>query len=170
MQEKIPMALQAPKGDLNIITNEMIDEAIQLSRKSPRKRIILPFHKKESDTLHRMFNIIQPMSYIRPHHHAKSEKSESIIVLRGGICYITFNQKGEIVSHNKLNAGSNYFGVDTEPNVYHSFYALKEDTVIYEVKPGPYVKELDKDFAPWSPEEGTNEAIEYLNKLIETTT
>jgi len=163
------MAMQPAKDDVTLIQNSMVDEAIKLSRISPRKRIILPFHKSSEDTLHRMLNVVQPGSYIRPHSHLETGKSESIIVIRGGICYITFDPSGNIKSHQNIFAGTEIFGVDSEPHVIHTFFALKEDTVVFEVKPGPYIKELDKGFEPWSPEENTVEAQEFLGKLLKLT-
>jgi len=41
------------------------------------------------------------------------------------------------------------------------------DTVLYEFKRGPYDVDEDKQFAPWSPEEGSDEAEAYLKKLLE---
>jgi hypothetical protein len=49
--------------------------------------------------------------------------------------------------------------------VYHSFIVLEPDTVIYEVKSGPYVTSTDKSFAPWAPAEGTPEAQVYMEQL-----
>ncbi len=164
-----PLAMQPPQGELNYITEEMLQEAIELSRKSPRKRIILPFHKSAEDTLHRMINVIQPGSYIRPHSHESQGKAESIVLLRGGICYLTFDKAGNLLSHHDLRAGTAFFGVDTEPTVIHSFFALEPDTVIFEVKPGPYQKITDKGFAEWSPEEGTEAVDAFLQKMMELT-
>ncbi|MGB5942593.1 MAG: WbuC family cupin fold metalloprotein [Leeuwenhoekiella sp.] len=164
-----PAAMPPPGTDLTFITEKMMAEAIALSRKSPRKRIILPFHKEDGNTLHRMFNVVQPGSYIRPHHHKKANKCESIIVLRGSICYLSFSEYGKIQNFQKLTAGSPIFGVDSEPHIIHSFYALEEDTVVFEVKPGPYDPAIDKDFAVWSPEEGTPEAEIYLQSLRQLT-
>ncbi|WP_248724128.1 WbuC family cupin fold metalloprotein [Seonamhaeicola sp. ML3] len=164
-----PLATNPPKTDITLIQNNIVETAIELSRQSPRKRIISPLHKEASDTLHRMINVVQPGSYIRPHSHEMDQKAESIIVLQGGICFMAFNTEGEITSHHKLYAGSEVFGVDIEPHVIHAFYALEADTVLFEVKPGPYVKKQDKGFASWSPEENTPEATLYLNNLIEAT-
>jgi hypothetical protein len=36
---------------------------------------------------------------------------------------------------------------------------------VYEVKAGPYVRATDKDFVPWAPVEGTDQAKEYLARL-----
>jgi dTDP-4-dehydrorhamnose 3,5-epimerase-like enzyme len=43
--------------------------------------------------------------------------------------------------------------IDIEPNLWHGFVALEPDTVILEVKRGPYDGAGDKVFAPWAPGE-----------------
>ncbi|TYA74803.1 WbuC family cupin fold metalloprotein [Seonamhaeicola marinus] len=164
-----PLATNPPKTDVTLIENALVETAVALSKESPRKRIISPLHKSASDTLHRMLNVIQPGSYIRPHSHETDQKAESIIVLRVGICFLTFDESGNVSSHHNLYANSDTFGVDLEPNVIHSFFALEEDTVIFEVKPGPYIKKQDKGFAEWAPEENSPEADLYLKQLIELT-
>jgi cupin fold WbuC family metalloprotein len=86
-----------------------------------------------------MLNLIQPGSYIRPHSHKANKKLESIIVIHGGICYMTFDKLGNILSFNNLCANTNFFEVDSEPNVIHDFFAIKENTVLFQVKSGPYI-------------------------------
>lgn len=164
-----PLATPPPKTAVTLIENSIVETTVALSKQSPRKRIISPLHKSDSDTLHRMLNVIQPGSYIRPHSHEADQKAESIVVLRGGICFITFDEAGHILSHHNLRANTEVFGVDLEPHVMHSFFALEADTVVFEVKPGPYIKKQDKGFASWSPEENTPEAEAYLNRLIDLT-
>jgi hypothetical protein len=44
--------------------------------------------------------------------------------------------------------------------------ALKPDTVIFEVKAGPYDAATDKAFAPWAPAEGTQEAQSFLADVL----
>ena len=59
-----------------------------------------------------------------------------------------------------LSAEAGCLGMDLPPGVWHSLVAL-EETVIYEVKGHPaggYVEARDKDFAAWSPAEGSPEA------------
>lgn len=164
-----PMALEPPLTASTPLTLSMLKTAASMAQESPRKRIIQPLHKTASDSLHRMFNVIQPGSYIRPHSHQDQHKAESIIVLRGSICYITFDANGNIINYLDIAAGSEVFGIDAEPTVIHTFYALEEDTTIFEVKPGPYIKTLDKGFATWAPEEGTPEAEIYLKELMQAT-
>ncbi|GLB49563.1 WbuC family cupin fold metalloprotein [Neptunitalea lumnitzerae] len=165
MKKSYPAALPPPKTDVTYLSSALYEDGINVSNQSTRKRVIVPLHKKESDTLHRMFNVMQPETYIRPHYHKRENKCESVIVLKGAICFITFSLEGIPLSFKRIEAGTEYFGVDLEPNVIHSFLVLEKNTIIYEVKPGPYIKSSDKDFMTWAPEEGTEESLLYLENL-----
>jgi cupin fold WbuC family metalloprotein len=165
--DSYPRALKAPSGKVVIMDMDLFRKAISASRESPRKRVILPFHKSAADPLHRMFNAMQPWSYVRPHRHFDPPKAESVIVLQGRIGYILFDRRGGIEAYYETTADSPQFGIDTEPGVYHTFFALAEDTLLFEVKPGPYDPASDKDFAEWAPEEGSGDAVDYLGKLYE---
>ena len=163
-----PLALDCPREKTVLITGSIINKAIDASRKNPRKRIIFPFHKSPSDNLHRMLNVLQPHSYIQPHRHLDPPKAESIIVLRGELIYVEFDQKGNIKILYRLSHESFNIGIDIEPGIFHTIFAATEDTVLFEVKPGPYKRSTDKDYAPWAPAEGSENAEEYLKKLYET--
>jgi len=113
-----------------------------------------------------MLNALQPGSYVRPHRHLNPPKAESTVLLRGKIGFVTFLADGSIDRHWVLAAGAACFGVDCHPGVFHTVFALEPDTVVFEVKPGPYDAASDKDFAPWAPEEGTAEAEAYLERLV----
>lgn len=158
-------ALDAPPGTTTIIGTNLVRQAIDGSRRSPRKRIILPLHKGPDSALHRMLNAVQPYSYIQPHRHLAPPKAESILVLQGAILSFIFSPTGTVREVRVLAAGSDEFGVDSEPGVYHSFVALLPDTVLFEVKPGPYEPCSDKDFAPWAPPEDSLAAKDYVTYL-----
>ncbi len=88
-------------------------------------------------------------------------------MLKGAICYITFKDNGDLDKKIILTANSSITGIDTKPDIYHTLFALEKDTVLFEVKPGPYSLDTDKGFATWAPSENTDETVEYLNKLYE---
>jgi cupin fold WbuC family metalloprotein len=157
--------LVPPTGDVCWITKDLLQGAIAASHRSPRLRVIQPFHRDESATLQRMFNAVQPGSYIPPHRHLDPPKAESWIVLRGSLAFFTFDDAGAIEQCLEVRAGGDVFGVDLEPGVYHTFFALEPDTVVYEVKNGPYSPANDKAFAAWAPREGSAEASAYLAAL-----
>ena len=160
-----PKAIQPPSKNVVLIDNALIKKGIEASRDSPRGRIILPIHKSHSDTLHRMLNIVQPMSYIQPHRHVDPPKVESFVVLKGSVLFFIFNNDGLVEKYFYLAEGDSRIGVDVEPGIFHSFAAIVEDKVLFEVKQGPYQEIYDKDFAPWAPVEGSAEANEYLTRL-----
>ena len=165
--DTFPKALPAPSTNNTLITTEHIHSCVEASKKSPRKRIILPLHKSNDSNLHRMLNAMQPGSYIQPHRHMFPPKAESIIVLQGAIYVFIFTADGEISEVHTVAAGGLNLGIDSEPGVFHTFAAIQEDTVLFEVKPGPYNQADDKDFAPWAPAEGDHGAEEYLQQLYE---
>ena len=160
-----PAAMQAPKEASVLIDTALMTEAVSMSRQSPRSRIILPLHKSEQANLHRMLNAMQPGSYVQPHRHSNPPKSESIIVLQGSIHFVIFDINGNVERDFALSAGTAQFGIDLEPDMYHTFFATTADTVLFEVKPGPYEPASDKDFAPWAPAEGSDDAASYLESL-----
>jgi len=159
--------MPAPAGPVSVIEHSLLNETIALSRQSPRRRIICPFHPSAGDSLHRMLNAVQPRSYIQPHRHANPPKPESIVVIKGAICCLIFNDTGIVDQMHVLGANRPSFGIDIHAGVFHTFFALEEDTVLFEVKPGPYEKSSDKDFASWAPKEGTDEAKVYLEQLYQ---
>lgn len=157
--------LPAPLSSTTLLNTALIEQALRGSRSNPRKRIILPLHKDPGALLHRMLNAIQPLSYIRPHRHQNPPKVETIIVLQGAILCLVFTDLGEVREIHTLKAGSSVFGFDCEPGIYHTFLALQNDTVLFEVKPGPYEAATDKDFAPWAPPEDSENTQSYLASL-----
>lgn len=162
-----PKALAPPVEDNTLISADLIDQCIIASRQSPRRRIIQPLHKTSDAQLHRMLNAMQPGSYIQPHRHLFPPKAESVIVLRGAILVFIFANNGIVDTIHTIKAGSINIGIDSEPGVFHTFAAIEKDTVLFEVKPGPYNQADDKDFAPWAPAEGTPGAKEYLENLLQ---
>ncbi|HEX3773487.1 MAG TPA: WbuC family cupin fold metalloprotein [Polyangiaceae bacterium] len=158
-------ALPPPTGRVVWITEQSLERTISAASWSPRARMIQPFHRSAESGLHRMFNAVQPGSYIAPHRHLEPPKDESWIVLRGALAFFTFDEQGVIEECLEVRAGSDVFGVDLEPGVYHTFFALEPGTVVYEVKTGPYAPNNDKSFAPWAPREGEPGVAAYLGQL-----
>ena len=160
-----PRALPPPIGPVSWISNSLLEAAVAASRSSSRQRVIQPLHRDEQASLHRMLNAVQPGSYIPPHRHLEPPKAESWIVLRGALAFFTFDDAGQIEQCREIRAGGEVFGVDLEPGVYHSFFALEPDTVVFEVKSGPYAPTTDKHFPEWAPAEGSPAANAYLEAL-----
>src|SRR5690348_2783021 len=165
MTDRPRLALDPPTGSLVLITRAAVQTAIEVARESPRRRVIAPYHKSHADPLHRMLNAVQPDSYIRPHRHLDPPKAEAWILLRGSLAFFTFDDDGTVRDCLRVSAGGDVFGVDLVPGIYHGFIALEPDTVIYEVKPGPYAAADDKAFPAWAPPEGDPAVPAYMARL-----
>lgn len=157
-------ALAPPAGDAVRLDAELIARAVAASRTSPRRRIVLPLHAAPDDPLQRMLNALQPDSYVRPHRH-QGARAESVVVLQGRVGFVTFDDGGAVKESVAAGAGAEVAGLDIRFGVYHTFFALEPDTVVFEVKAGPYTPDGNKMFADWAPEEGTPGAGDYLLDL-----
>ncbi|MDC0709638.1 WbuC family cupin fold metalloprotein [Stigmatella sp. ncwal1] len=123
-------ALDAPDGELVVLSRSLVDDVTEASRANPRRRIILPFHKGEAELLHRMLNVIQPDSYVRPHRHLDPPKAEAWVVLRGTVAFFTFEEDGRVRDCLSLDAVGEHFGVDLAPGIFHGLIALAPDRVL----------------------------------------
>ena len=83
------------------------------------------------------------------------------------LAYVSFSDDGTPEEDGLLliDAERGVYGCDIRPGVWHTIFALVPDTVIFEVKPGPYSPAGDKDFAPWAPQEYSPEAAVFLAEL-----
>ena len=105
-----------------------------------------------------MLNFMQPGTYIRAHQHPRDWASETLMVMSGCLGFVTFDPQGNVLTKHRLMVGDL---VDIEARVWHSVLALAEDTILLEIKRGPFNEE-DKVFADWSPQEFSEEAPAYL--------
>jgi len=157
-------AFENIEGDYFVPENRQIEKGIRASRKSERKRIILPIHRKQNAPVQRMLNFLQPGTYIRPHLHPRPGASEALMVYQGAVKFILFNDDGTAQQHFKMSRDK-YFMTDIEAGVWHSFVVLEPDTILFEVKMGPYNPQKDKTFAHWAPEESDGKAELYVRKM-----
>jgi len=159
-----PAATRATHQVAALITSELIAAKAQHARESDRRRDIHIFHSGNGDTLQRMLNALQPGTYVQPHRHITPPKAESIVVLQGAIGFVSFNDDGAVDRENwhLIDPGRGAIGLDYRAGIWHTFFAVAPDTVLFEVKPGPYDADTDKEFATWAPAEGDDDALVYL--------
>ena len=150
-----------------VIDHKLVERKAGDAARSARRREIHVFHEGDPDLLQRMLNAIQPGSYVRPHQHLHPPKAESLIVLQGALAYVSFGEDGLPQEGNSIpiDPARGVYGCDIRPGVWHTIFALAPDTVLFEVKPGPYGPGVDKEFASWSPAENTPQAVVFLAGL-----
>ncbi|WP_259723346.1 hypothetical protein [Synechococcus sp. CS-603] len=86
-------------------------------------------------------NRLQPGTYVRPHCHLRSAPAaafECFVVLQGAIGLLLLDRQ------------------------FHTLVALQPDSVMLEIKQGPYSPATDKDFLPGFPAQGSTEADQLV--------
>ena len=148
------------------ITHKLINEISNKAKTSVRKRCNYNFHRSYRDSIQRFLNALEPDTYLRPHKHENPDKIEIFLILGGKVLIVEFDDDGAIVDHTVLDFERGNKGVEISPGTWHSFIALQQGSVLYEIKEGPFDKETDKTFAEWAPEEGTEEAAEFNKRIL----
>lgn len=162
-----PQATVSGHGRAAVADDDLILRKCREARENPRGREIHRFHADDGDPLQRMINAITPGSYVRPHRHVTPEKSESFVILRGALGLVLFDDAGNAREKDFIlvEREKGIYLADILPGVWHTIFALAPDTAVFEVKPGPYLPESDKGFAPFAPAEGAPGARAYLMAL-----
>lgn len=152
---------------VKIISHKTLDDLTHKAVTSPRRRLNLNYHEDLADPMNRMLNAFEPGTYIQPHKHENPDKREVFIVLRGSLVVVIFDESGTPVDFILLEPSKANYAVEVEPGIWHSVISLESGTVVYEIKDGPYIQPIDKNFAPWAPKEGDENCGEYLARLTE---
>lgn len=147
------------------ITHELISNLSRQAQAIERKRKNHNFHEDLNDSLQRMLNAIEPETYVQPHKHEDPDKREIFIVLSGRTAILFFDDSGKVTDHIILDQTMGNYGIEIPAKTWHSVIALKKNTVVFEVKDGPYQAISDKNFASWAPKEGEPGCDNYLNQL-----
>ena len=150
---------------VKIIDARMLDALSVAATATARLRKNFNFHAHDSAPANRLLNAIEPDSYVQPHRHLDTTKDETLVVLRGAVGLVVFDEDGAILQHAVLRAGGGAIGVDIPSATWHTFVALEPGSVIFEAKAGPYVPLGRAEKASWAPAEGDPTAMAYLGRL-----
>jgi len=137
---------------------------------SPRRRQHRNIHEEYGDGCQRLFNAIEPESYIRPHRHGVVPRAETMIAVRGMMVLCTFDDEGGVVENVRFGVcrGEDVaLGVEIPAGCWHTVIALEPGSVLLELKAGPFDPEQPKEMALWAPEEGSAAAAGYLQWLVD---
>ena len=150
---------------IRLIDDALLDEVCAEAAASPRRRKNRNFHSRDDQPGHRLLNAMQADSYIPPHRHLHPDKAETMVVLRGAMAVLEFDDSGKVIATSRVGAGETAMGVDIPCGTWHTVIALVDGTVFLEAKAGPYLPLSDEEKAPWAPGEGSVGAAEYFQRL-----
>jgi len=148
-----------------LIDRSLLDRTTAEAIASPRGRKNFNLHASESEPSNRLLNAIEPGSYVQPHRHADASKDETLVVVRGRLAAVFFDDLGGITTTAVLAPDGERIGVDIPHGTFHTLFALETGTIFFEAKAGPYAALGPGERAPWAPAEGTLEAAAYLARL-----
>ncbi len=153
-------------GKIKYITEALLNATSKKAKETKRLRINHNFHEDYADPINRMLNALEPDTYCRPHKHEEPDKNEVFIVLRGKMAVLIFDDEGKVTETFTLAPAEGTYAIEIPARVWHTLVCLETDSVAYEVKDGPYVQPLDKNFASWAPQENAPEVSSYLKYLL----
>jgi len=135
-----------------------------------RKRFHFNIHDSYHEPCQRLFNAIEPGSYIRPHRHSADPRDETLVAICGLFVLIVFDDHGEVIR--SICLGSEVYksravaAAEIDPNTWHTVAALRPGSILLEIKAGPFNPERPKDLADWAPSENTGAGARYLSNLL----
>jgi cupin fold WbuC family metalloprotein len=154
---------------MRIIDQKLLDQITAEAMNNPRRRKNFNLHQGDDFCCHRLLNAMEPDSYIRPHRHLEPAKDESMVMVRGRMGVLVFDEAGNIESRTVIAAAGDAVAVDIPHGLFHTVVSLESGTVFFESKAGPYLPLTNEEKGGWAPAEGTPEAVSYLallNKLF----
>ena len=158
--------MPAPGFTLQRLDQDLFDAVAEQARTAPRHRCNHNLHA-EPDLVQRFLNVLQPGTYVRPHCHRREIPGsgfECFVVLQGAIGLLLFDAYGTMRQRERLDAAGPLRGIELAEGQVHSLVALAPDSVMLEIKQGPYDPGTDKDFLPRFPPEGTAAAAELVQR------
>jgi cupin fold WbuC family metalloprotein len=146
-------------------TRRMLDEISLQAKQSPRLRKNYNFHHSDEDICHRLLNAMEPGSYIQPHRHLDRNKDETLVVIRGKMGLILFDDHGNIEEKVLLELADHAMIVNIPHGKFHTWISFEERSVFFESKAGPFLPLTEEEKAFWAPKEGDASSAAYLASL-----
>lgn len=119
-----------------IIDKQILDELSAKAKANPRLRQNMDLRNSPEDLSQRMLNALEPGTIMPIHRHHGS--SETVVIIRGKIKWIFFDDNGIEVEQVTLDANGDLRMLNVEQDRWHSLVCLEEGSVLYESKDGPY--------------------------------
>jgi cupin fold WbuC family metalloprotein len=143
------------REQIHVVGQREIGRMAREAAHSPRKRVHLLLHDGPQDQVQRLLIVLQPGSYVRPHHH--SQQWEMLVLQQGRGMLLNFSADGHLLAREEMSAASPIAQIPI--GVWHGFIVLDAATAVMEIKPGPY---RPNEFAHWAPAEADARAPAFI--------
>lgn len=119
-----------------VIDKNILDNLTVQAKSSPRLRQAYDLRNTPEDGSQRMLNALEPGTVMPIHRHMAS--SETVVLLRGKICWHFYDDAGNKTESVVLDANGDVRCINVEKARWHSLDCLESGTVLLECKDGRY--------------------------------
>ena len=125
------------------INKELLDTLTAQAKASPKLRMNFDLRNSPTDQSQRMLNALEPGTVMPIHRHQHT--SETVVMLRGKVKWLYYNDKGELTDTILVEAGSDVCGLSVPKDQWHSLKCLETGSVILECKDGVWEALKEED-------------------------
>ncbi len=125
------------------IDSNLFDILSAQAKASPRLRMNYDLRNTPEDQSQRMLNALEPGTVMPIHRHQNT--SETVVVLRGRVKWLYYNDQGELTDTFLIEAGGDICGLSVPMGQWHSLECMGMGSVILECKDGAWEALKEED-------------------------
>ena len=126
-----------------VLTIEILDALSAKAKASERLRMNYDLRTSLADQSQRMLNALEPGTELPIHRHTTT--SETIVLLRGSIKEMFYDNKGDLTESIVLKAGTEPCAMNIPKGVWHNLECLEPGTILFEAKDGAFEPRREED-------------------------
>ena len=126
-----------------LIDDKILNKVSEQAKVSPRLRMNYNLHESLDDKVQRMFNAMEPGTIVPIQRHR--DTAETMIEVGGKLKLTIYDYEKNIIEECVLNPSAGNYGYHIPKGVWHGVEVLEPNTVMFEVKEGPYAPLEDED-------------------------
>jgi cupin fold WbuC family metalloprotein len=155
------------KSRVKVIGRDELTKLSETAKTLPRLRKNFNVHTELNEPVQRLYNAMEPNTYVRPHRHQGESRWEFFLIVFGRAMVLTFDDAGAVLEKIELSATGPNHAIEIPGDTWHTLVSLEAGTVLFEIKQGPYRAMTDKDFATWAPQEGGSSSRALVGWFID---
>lgn len=119
-----------------VIDDTLLDKVSAKAKTSDRLRMNFNLHDSLDAKAQRLLNALEVGTTLPVHRHPHT--AETYMLLRGKIRVMFYDEMGEEIKSFILDPSMGNYGVHIPAGQWHTLEVMANDSVIFEVKDGPY--------------------------------